>query len=234
MTSHDEGGGGGGVMVIGRAEIDTSAPFRSVKEAVILFGEKVLAGEIYGQRLHEMRAAAEKRNEFGLSRLGSIAAELEETRQNLERAREESIEMANCLISLRKELERAKKELIQIKGGKDLIAEKQVMESEIEEDFKFVENNAAKFNVEMTKSSHDILEFQKRRCVTFANPPSLAQVINPESQIMLERQLSVDRDSVPLKKKKKPLIPLIGGIFSKKKSNQQVMLPNSRGVQAMF
>lgn len=44
----------GGSAAARRVEIDTSSPFRSVKEAIMLFGERVLVGEIYANRINEV------------------------------------------------------------------------------------------------------------------------------------------------------------------------------------
>lgn len=137
----------------------------------------------------------------GNVKVGSVTAELEETKQRLQKAKEESMEMATCVSSLKQELEKTKEELHQLR--------KQVMESEIEE-VKIVQQD----DDDDDDDNNNGREFQKKRYVTFANPPSLEQVMLPQHFQKLERHPSL-RDKI--KKKKKPLIPLIGAIFFKKK-----------------
>ncbi|KAG1361900.1 putative WEB family protein [Cocos nucifera] len=130
--------------------------------------------------------------------------------------------MANCLTYLREELEQTRMELKQLKARE---SEKKVIDSETE-DLKFVEN-ATEIEIE-EPTINEGLEFQKKRYVTFANPPSLAQVMNTEEQV-LERLVSPEKGTVPMKKKKKPLIPLIRAIFTKKKSYEVGSSPKARG-----
>ncbi|KAI3460395.1 hypothetical protein Pfo_017058 [Paulownia fortunei] len=212
--------GEGVLQPMSKAEIDTSAPFRSVKEAVMLFGDRVLASEVYGSKLKEMQDGT--MIEYGNETVTSD--ELEETKQCLQKAREESLQMATSLFFLQQELEQTKMELQQLKIRESDHHRQPVLDSEIE-DVKFVEDSRGLIEqvmrTETIISRDQKVEFQKKKYVTFANPPCVAQVVvpnPPSAEAVLQRHPSLK------KKKKMQLIPLIRGIFSKKKGTSEVAL----------
>ncbi|KAG4988005.1 hypothetical protein AAZX31_11G074800 [Glycine max] len=210
---------GGGMVIMERAEIDTRAPFKSVKEAVMLFGEKVLVGEIYANKLKEMQVEANGSGS-AQTRGGALATELEETKQSLEGAREEASNLVQRIKSLKKELEQTQKELEDTKAREQRLLQRRD-DPEIE-DLKFIAN-ATTTNMEIKTQSSDeekAEEFQKRRYVKFASPHALAQVI-PNKGELLGRPPSVK------KPKRKPLMPLIGWLFSKKKGSHEVDSPRA-------
>lgn len=116
--------------------------------------------------------------------------------------------MSSCLSSLQEELQRTKRELQHLKERE---TQKKLTEVEIE-DLKFVEesNKEEEFQVKTETPREQKVEFQKKRYVTFADPPSLAQVVVPPTDAVLQRHPSLR------KSKKKPLLPLIKGIFRKR------------------
>lgn len=135
-------------------------------------------------------------NKQAKSRIQVLTAELEDTKQSLEKAREENNLMTYCIKSLREELDHTKKEMKMLKARE---FQKQNLKS--------IENPN---KVKIKMQSNENKEFEKKRYVKFASPRSLAKII-------VNRDEFIERPS-PLKQtKSKSLAPLVKWLFAKRK-----------------
>ncbi|KAK4789010.1 hypothetical protein SAY86_020329 [Trapa natans] len=206
-------GNEGRIVVAGRVEMDTQPPFKSVREAVVLFEERVLAGGVIANKLKEIRTANETIVEVAPSRMTSLMAQLEEAKKDLHNAREGNRALALFMESLQEELREARREINQFKQSRAHDLKKQALMDPDIEDVKFEEEEEEE-EEEETKGFLFRRE-DKKKFVKFASSPALARVIVSEEDQEGDCNGALERNPTLKKTKKKvgsknPLVGFMG------------------------
>lgn len=170
------------------------------------------------QRHVQSKASRGEQNQF---KFGAARVELEETKQNLQKAKEEGDFMAHCLQSLREELEQTRREIHELKSTRDVVLEKKVPltdfddDDEIHEQLKFIKQ-PVEVKTQIGEDDDHEIEFEKKRSVKFASPPMLTKIIAVNKLEEYVKKETYEKSKKKLKRK-----PLIRALFPKKKGNQE-------------
>ncbi|KAI8026353.1 WEB family protein [Camellia lanceoleosa] len=194
--------------------VDTSRPFTSVKEAVAIFGEKLLTGELYSS---SNPFSAPKQWNFSLTKakesddedpktlaetLNRLESELKETKTELKLLKERESETEVALASLNAELHKNMSKMAKAEAA--------------------AAGNAAAEAVARTGSARREEEVRKRDMIVRMeeDKPTLAQVLGIGDEEGLFGGRENGRKMMMVKKKKKkPIIPLVGDLFFRKKGS---------------
>ncbi|KAH7575816.1 hypothetical protein JRO89_XS02G0226000 [Xanthoceras sorbifolium] len=223
------------------SNVDTSRPFRSVKEAVAVFGERLLVGEIYspkpfsyspppdGQEIitswkyysqspspspqNPREDTHDDRSEISQT-LKKLEAELEETKMELKLLKKRESETEIALATLNAELH---KNMSKMAAAEAEAAGK----------------NAAATRMNANTEREIIREEERKRelmMIKMESSPTLAQIlsINEEKEECIfggkkEGKMMMMKKK---KKKKKPIVPLVTDLFFFKKKDSSTTLDN--------
>ncbi|KAJ0973186.1 hypothetical protein J5N97_021145 [Dioscorea zingiberensis] len=213
-------------MVSERAEVDTARPFRSVKEAVAIFGERILSCDAaYSQKIDRniVHVTTPKPIQSAFSSPPSFSS----TSSQFHQDREDEHVIINSLKKLEVELEETKRELMLLKERE---SEREVtvasLNAEIHKNMAKIAEieavgaaKAAKTSIDITEEKADSDIWEEERSMelepSYEYLPSLAHVLRlgeVDSNFNLRKKTKVAKT-----KKKKPIIPLISDMFSRKK-----------------
>ncbi|URD87183.1 hypothetical protein MUK42_28440 [Musa troglodytarum] len=205
------------VIVSDRAEVDTSRPFRSVKEAVAVFGDRFLAGNGSSQKNTRSRPVTSVPPPKQPSSASSSPPSYSSSASHFVQEKEEELVILSSLRKLEAELKEAKRELALLKGRESetevavasLSAQLSESMSKLAEMEAAMEDEAQPCRVRSERWQEERMEDFK---ASLEYLPTLAQAFGLAG---LEEGFGGRRKrEVP---KKKPIIPLIPAIFSKKK-----------------
>lgn len=203
------------------SSVDTSRPFRSVKEAVAIFGERLLLGEMYSPSpkpayvydvVPNQEAAwkysssssaspiinpkSENNQNLLFDTLKKLEAELEETKVELKLLKERESETEVALASLNAELHKNMSKLAKAEA-------------------------AAATNALIANRNREVREEAERKrelTIRMEDSATLAHILSLREEGYFGGKVQEKKAM-----KKKPIIPLVGDLFSRKKRSSKTM-----------